>query len=112
GVSRLGGGVVRFGRGTYLTGALHLRSNLVLELPPGAPILGSTRLEDYPPNEEERTENTEDHGSCLFHGIRLGNVVSRGGGRIDGNGPHFWEKRGHPRAWKPGLAKRVSPMIK
>lgn len=107
-----GGGIVCFTPGIYLTGSLRLRSNLVLEVMPGATILGSPRIEDYPLTGAERTENTEDHGRYLFHGTSLNNVVFRGGGRIDGNGPYFWERRDNPRAWKPSLPDRVSPMIK
>lgn len=41
------GGVVIVPPGTFLTGTIFLRSNTVLELLPGATLLGSPRLEDY-----------------------------------------------------------------
>lgn len=111
-LSEKGGGVLRFAAGTYLTGSLRLGSNLAIEVLPGATILGSPRIEDYPLAGVERTENHDDHGRHLFWGVGIDNVVFRGGGRIDGCGPSFWEKRENPREWKPALPERVSPMIK
>lgn len=107
-----GGGIVRLPPGRYLTGSLRLCSHLVLDILPGATLLGSARLEDYPIVETERTENSEDHLRYLFHGRDLEDVVLRGGGRIDGNGPAFWEPQPHPRCWKRPHPQRVSPMIK
>ncbi|HTI08917.1 MAG TPA: GDSL-type esterase/lipase family protein [Puia sp.] len=48
--SNNGGGVVRLPPGRFLTGSLRLKSNVDLHLDSGAILLGSTRLEDYPPN--------------------------------------------------------------
>jgi polygalacturonase len=42
-----GGGHVVVPPGVFMTGTLHLRSNLHLELAPGAVLLGSPRIEDY-----------------------------------------------------------------
>lgn len=43
-----GGGIVHIPPGTYLTGTLHLRSNISLWLDGGATIVGSTRQQDFP----------------------------------------------------------------
>src|SRR5829696_2028077 len=43
-----GGGTVRFGAGTYLTGAIKLRSKVGLHLDKGATIKFSTNPRDYP----------------------------------------------------------------
>ena len=42
-----GGGTVRLPAGVYLTGALKLPSRVVLQLDPGATLLGSPQLKDY-----------------------------------------------------------------
>ena len=44
----LGGGEVRFPAGTYLSGAIALRSNTTLRLDEGAVISGSPDIADYP----------------------------------------------------------------
>jgi len=46
--SVLGGGEVAVPAGDYLTGALALRSNVVLRVEPGATLNGSTDMADYP----------------------------------------------------------------
>ena len=42
-----GGGTVTLPAGTYLSGSLHLKSHVVLQLDEGATLLGSPRLADY-----------------------------------------------------------------
>jgi hypothetical protein len=87
-VAVAGGGVVTIPPGVFVTGSLQLCSNLTLELLPGAVLFGSPSLGDYPlvsPVDGDRT------GRHLLHGKHLSNVTLTGGGRIDGNGPAFWE---------------------
>jgi polygalacturonase len=50
-----GGGTVYLPAGTYRCGTLHLRSRITLHLDPGATLLGSTDLRDYPPTGGDRT---------------------------------------------------------
>lgn len=75
-----GGGTVYFPAGTYLTGTIHLKSNIALWVDPGARILGSRRLEDYRWPEGER-----DWYAALILGQDVENVALLGGGTIDGN---------------------------
>src|ERR1700739_2408459 len=42
------GGTVTLKPGTYLTGSLFLKSGVTLDLPEGATLIGSEKLDDYP----------------------------------------------------------------
>lgn len=58
-----GGGKVLFSTGRYVTGTLQLRSNVLLSIPQGATILGSTDYEhDYPQRALIYAENVEKAG--------------------------------------------------
>src|SRR5258705_13858414 len=43
-----GGGIVTFKPGTYVTGAIFLKSNVHLRIDKGVLVLGSTNFDDYP----------------------------------------------------------------
>jgi hypothetical protein len=83
------GGVVIVPPGTFLTGTIFLRSNTVLELLPGATLLGSPRLEDYTRLTTGIAGDRTGYHLVVADGVR--NVTIRGQGTIDGNGPSFWE---------------------
>jgi polygalacturonase len=75
-----GGRVLLPAPGNYLTATVHLRSRVVLEVAPGARLLGGTRQEDYP-SESRRwyvvlAENTTGAGVT-------------GGGEINGQSGAF-----------------------
>ena len=55
-LSEAGGGTLFFPSGTYLTGAIHLKSNITLELEAGATLLFSTNFDDFLPFVEVRHE--------------------------------------------------------
>jgi len=85
--------------GMYLTGSLHLRSNIHIYLEPGAVILGSQKKEDYDPFEELNFPNDADHETSFFHhsllwGEDIENVFITGFGTINSN----FTKRGGPKA--------------
>ncbi len=84
-----GGGVVCVPPGTFLTGTIFLRSNTVLDLQPGATLLGSSRLSDYPRMKTGFLGDRTGHHLIVADGAQ--NVIIRGSGTIDGNGPSFWE---------------------
>ena len=78
-----GGGTLRFWVGRYLTGSIHLKSNVTIELMEGAILVGSTNPWDY-----DRLMATNDHALIMAEGvedIRLIGVYSSGG-CIDGQG--------------------------
>ncbi|KAM0846223.1 hypothetical protein ACQ4PT_055810 [Festuca glaucescens] len=76
--------------GDYLTATVHLRSRVVLEVAPGARLLGGTRQRDYPPESSRwyvvLAENTtgagvtgggEINGQGVLHLVRCDNSVIR-----------------------------------
>jgi polygalacturonase len=73
-------GIVQFPPGRYLTATILLRSNITLQIDPGATILGSPNQQDYPPESDRwfviLAEDAE-------------NVEVTGGGIIDGQGLEF-----------------------
>lgn len=75
-ISKNGGGRLVFYVGRYLTGSIHLKSNVTLHLEEGAVLLGSTNPFDY-----DRIGNT-----ALIHARDLENVGITGKGMIDGQG--------------------------
>ena len=90
-----GGGVVRFPKGTFLSGPLRLRSGVTLQLDEGATLLGSRDREHY------YGPKLDDDGQPvagtrvfrnLLHGEGLRDVAIRGKGTIDGQGDAFRDK--------------------
>ena len=78
-----GGGIVYMGPGFYLCGTIVLKSNVTLYLEAGAVILGSTDINDYEPKH-------------LIFASGAQNVGLAGPGKIDGQGPAFWEHKPRP----------------
>ncbi len=109
-VAAAGGGTVVLPPGVYRSGTIHLRSRLRLELEPGAVLLGSPDLADYPAAGRSGVDkDRHDHHLLIAtgcEGLRIG-----GGGTIDGNGPAFWEPQEGPRAWIRSRPDRVSPLL-
>jgi polygalacturonase len=86
-----GGGVVEVPPGTYLSGALFLRSNVHFHLSEGATLLASHRFEDFPAI-DGRSEGIERKTyASLLNGLELENVTITGRGVLDGQGPPWWE---------------------
>jgi hypothetical protein len=105
----LGGGTVVIPPGTYLIGTLHLRNHVTLDIQPGATLLGSPDIADYPPMTWGHNGDRQPHHLIVAEGLE--GVAIRGGGVIDGNGPAFWKPIETPRTWIGALAQRVSPML-
>ncbi len=104
-----GGGHVVVPPGTFVTGTLHLRSNLWLELRPGAVLAGSPRIEDYQALEAGFQKDLQPFHLVVIQDAE--NMRISGPGRIDGNGPAFWESEPTPSGWIREFAQRPSPMI-
>lgn len=88
--ARAGGGTVLLPRGRYLSGTLFLKSHVTLHLAPGAVLLGSANLNDYPitvPKLRSYTDNYTD--KSLLYGEDLENVAIEGSGILDGQGKSF-----------------------
>lgn len=88
--SRAGGGRVWFSPGRYLSGTLHLKSGVTLDLEAGAVLLGSTNLADYPaavPAMRSYTDTYTD--KSLIYAEKVENIGIAGRGKIDGQGKAF-----------------------
>ena len=75
-VSRSGGGRLIFESGRYLTGSIHLKSGVTLELRKGAVLLGSTDPMDY----------DKENFTALIFSIGAHDIGITGQGSIDGQG--------------------------
>jgi polygalacturonase len=85
-----GGGTVRFPPGRYLSGTLFLKSRVTVELESGATLLGSRRLEDYPPTVPWIRSYTDNYTErSLIYGEQLEHIALLGRGEIDGQGAAF-----------------------
>jgi polygalacturonase len=85
------GGTVTLKPGIYLTGSLFFKSGVTLDLPEGATLVGSERLEDYPmlPTRIAGIEMT--WPAALINVRDQRNVTLTGKGTIDGDGPIWWK---------------------
>lgn len=87
-----GGGTVLVPAGTYLSGSIHLKSNIHLLIDVGATILGAPQnLNAYDETEPFPGIAYQDGGHCYFHnsliwGENLTNVFITGHGMINGGG--------------------------
>ncbi|MDR3378042.1 MAG: glycosyl hydrolase family 28-related protein [Verrucomicrobiae bacterium] len=87
-----GGGTVRVPAGVYLSGSIHLQSNIHLLIDAGATVLGAPQsLNAYDETEPFTLGGYQDGGHCFFHnsliwGENLTNVSVTGQGTINGGG--------------------------
>jgi polygalacturonase len=87
-----GGGTVLIPAGIYLSGSIHLQSNIHLLIDAGATILGAPQeLNVYDETEPYSLGGYQDGGHCYFHnsliwGENLTNVFITGNGAINGGG--------------------------
>jgi len=88
-----GGGTVRVPAGTYLSGSIHLQSNIHLLIDAGATILGAPQeLDAYDEAEAFTNQLYHDDGghyffrNSLIWGVNLTNVSITGQGTINGGG--------------------------
>ena len=86
-----GGGVVRLERGVYPSGTLYLRSNVELNIPAGATILGGAKPDDYDDVDDPRLGKTPERSKKAFIVCTDGeNVAVTGEGTVDGQGVGFY----------------------
>jgi len=87
-----GGGTVLFPSGTYVSGSIHLKSNVHLYLDAGSVVLGAPQETNaYDPPEPFEGKAYQDGGHTYFHnsliwGEDLANVSITGPGMINGGG--------------------------
>lgn len=86
-----GGGRVAFPAGRYLTGPIFLRSNVHVEVPAGAVLLGSTDFEKCPSIAGRWEGIDRTVYASMFTGLDLMNISITGGGVLDGQGEAWWQ---------------------
>ncbi|MGC4232698.1 MAG: glycosyl hydrolase family 28-related protein, partial [Niabella sp.] len=102
--AKAGGGTVYFPAGKYLTGPVHLKSNITIFIDAGAELHFSDDFDDYLPMVESRYEGVDVTSfSPLFYANGAENIAITGRGLIDGHGTKWWHfvegyKEGQPRS--------------
>lgn len=87
-----GGGTVFFPAGKYLTGSIHLKSNITILLDAGAELHFSDNFDDYLPMVKSRYEGVDVTSfSPLFYAYKAENIAIKGRGLIDGHGKKWWD---------------------
>lgn len=91
-LAETGGGRLVFDPGTYLTGALFLKSNVELHLGEKV-ILKAIHDEEAYPDIQTRVAGIEmEWPAALINVYRAKNVRITGKGTLDGNGKYWWDK--------------------
>lgn len=86
-----GGGRVLVPAGTWLSGPIHLMSNIDFHVAEGATIRFSTDRNDYLPVVRQRHEGVEAYNySPMIYAYGLKNVALTGRGTLDAQGEHWW----------------------
>lgn len=86
-----GGGTVLVPEGRWLTGPIHLESNVNLHVSAGAVVLFSQTFSDYLPPVFTRWEGLELYNySPLIYAKDCENVAVTGTGKLDGQGSAWW----------------------
>lgn len=85
------GGTVIIPNGTFLTGTIHLKSNVNIHLTDGAILMGSPQFKDYPNNTRQSDTRTGNGvntrtNKALIFADAVSNVVLSGHGVVNGNG--------------------------
>ncbi|PQA60206.1 glycoside hydrolase family 28 protein [Siphonobacter curvatus] len=86
-----GGGVVTFKPGSYVTGALFVKSNVHLKISKDVLILGSEKLEDYPDIDTRVAGIEMKWPAALFNVMDAKNAAVTGEGVVNARGKFNWD---------------------
>ncbi|UCF44141.1 MAG: glycoside hydrolase family 28 protein [Planctomycetota bacterium] len=90
--AKAGGGRVLVPPGIWLTGAIHLKSNIDLHIREGAELRFSDKFSDYLPVVFTRWEGLECYNySPLIYAKDCTNIAITGTGRLNGQGQLWWK---------------------
>ena len=103
------GGKVIVPQGNFLTGTIYLKSNTILELMPGAKILGSSSIADYDSLYWGHNEDRTPYHLIVAKGAK--NVTIQGRGTIDGQGKNWYDHTDVKPRWMKKHVRRPSPMV-
>jgi polygalacturonase len=117
--AKAGGGRVLVPAGKFLSGAIHLKSNVELHVSEGATLLFDTNPSSYP-IVFTRWEGMElMNYSPLIYAYREKNIAITGKGTLDGQGSaqHWWPWKGpwggdNRHGWKEGMADQRPARMK
>lgn len=87
-----GGGIVCFNPGSYVTGAIFIKSNVHLLIERGVEILGSTSFDDYPEMDTRIAGIEMKWPAALFNIIDQTNAAITGNGVVNARGKFCWDK--------------------
>jgi len=90
--AKSGGGVVAFNSGTYVTGAIYLKTNVHLRIDKTVTLLGSQNFADYPEINTRIAGIEMKWPSALINVIDAKNAAVTGEGVVNARGKFCWDK--------------------
>ena len=108
---KLGGGIVTFPSGTYLSKPIFLRSKTTLHLDAGATLLATDDRGDFLRPDKPDATNSSSGFFAFINGKDLTDITIRGKGAIDGSGAKWWVPAGAARRKTPNYTLPRPRMI-
>ncbi len=90
--AKSGGGIVSFNPGSYVTGAIFLKTNVHLQIDKGVTLLGSQNFDDYPEIYTRIAGIEMRWPSALINIIDAKNAAVTGDGIVNARGKFCWDK--------------------
>lgn len=90
--AKSGGGIVSFNPGTYVTGAIYLKTNVHLRIGKTVTLLGSQNFADYPEINTRIAGIEMKWPSALINVIDAKNAAVTGEGVVNARGKFCWDK--------------------